>query len=139
MPTTMGARSAPLRAVDRVIEHGDTEITGSKTVRHSDPYMNGHYPDFTLYPAIFLLEGITQLLDEGLAARSQDHRMVQLAHVHSARFLAPMLPGDTITMRCRTDMSGDSIEVRAECVNAAEVKVAKVRTVYTIGDRDPKC
>lgn len=139
MPTTVGTRSAPLRALDRVIEHSGTEIAGVKAVQQADPYMNGHYPNFTLYPGVFLLEGITQLLDEHLAARARAHQLVQLSHVQSARFLAPMLPGDTITIRCRLDLSGESIGVRAECVNCAGVQVAKIKATYVIDDRSRKC
>ncbi|HWF74203.1 MAG TPA: hypothetical protein VG186_12700 [Solirubrobacteraceae bacterium] len=85
--------AAPLCAVDRltVRHHPETlELEVTKRVDRLDPYMEGHFPGFTVYPGVFVLESVLQ----GTAAALG--RPLALAAVHSMRFTAPLLDGDVL-------------------------------------------
>jgi hypothetical protein len=62
------ARATPLVAPDRIEPTADTEsgadAAARKRVRADDPYLVGHHPDSTLYPAVFLLESVSQAVEE---------------------------------------------------------------------------
>nr|URG41753.1 Pep24 [Streptomyces sp. NAK02211] len=66
----------PLEGADRITARAEADellIEADKVVRSTDPYLAGHFPQVTLYPAIFLLDGIRQVVGAEL------HRAPSLA------------------------------------------------------------
>jgi 3-hydroxyacyl-[acyl-carrier-protein] dehydratase len=91
--------AAPLLAVDRVsvtrTESG-AELRAWKLVDAVDPYLAAHFPGFTVFPGVFLIESVRQAAALSLGAG--DGGFADLIAVRSARFLAPLLAGDTMTV-----------------------------------------
>jgi 3-hydroxyacyl-[acyl-carrier-protein] dehydratase len=112
--------AAPLRAVDRVEvladgAGGPTTLRAVKTVRATDPYLGGHFPDLTMLPGVFLIEGVRQAVAAVLGPR--DGAYPEVRELRSARFLLPMLGGEEITSEIEltgTDTAED-VEAVVRC------------------------
>jgi 3-hydroxymyristoyl/3-hydroxydecanoyl-(acyl carrier protein) dehydratase len=115
----------PLEAVES-LEHGFDEtgliITAEKVVRADDPYMSGHFPGLTLYPAVFLLEGIRQ------AVGSVVDKPLELGTIRSLRILKPMLNGDRLVLRIAVSSSETPGILRTDlrCLRAGGPAVAQI-------------
>ena len=119
------AFARPLDAVDAVEAEADGEgliIHVEKTVRATDPYMAGHFPGFTLYPAIFLLETVRQSV--GSVLRDHDRLgahvwggrrddWLEIRSLRSVRVLKPMLEGDLLCLRIGVRIADTPGAVRA--------------------------
>ncbi|MEU3455504.1 3-hydroxyacyl-ACP dehydratase [Micromonospora sp. NPDC006766] len=120
--------AAPLDAVDQVQRSADG-ITATKRIVATDPYLEGHYPGFPIYPGVFTLESVYQAARQAVQAGRGPHVRVELAAVRSVRFKAPLLPGDVLTVDCRlTDDPDDRGRVRAvaDCRRGDGTASAKV-------------
>ncbi|QEV19956.1 hypothetical protein [Streptomyces alboniger] len=110
----------PLEGADRITARAEADellIEAAKVVRSTDPYLAGHFPEVTLYPAIFLLDGIRQAVgaelhrSPALAAHlgtdspdspdSTGGEWLELGSLDSARVLRPMLEGDELRLLIR--------------------------------------
>jgi 3-hydroxyacyl-[acyl-carrier-protein] dehydratase len=92
--------AAPLSAVDRVevLRRDDgraVELSADKTIDPDDPYMPAHFPGFTIYPGVFIVETVLQAV--ALAGGASDRHVPTLAGVRDLRFLAPLLGNDTLS------------------------------------------
>jgi 3-hydroxyacyl-[acyl-carrier-protein] dehydratase len=124
--------AAPLRALREVWAEGDGTgpalVRATVVVDSSDPYLAAHFPGFTVFPGVFAVEAVRQAV--AAAAGAAGARVPDLSGVRSARFLAPLLAGDTVTVEARVSgaESSDSVAVVATCrrrdgVVAAELEL----------------
>ncbi|WP_432015104.1 hypothetical protein ABVG11_20060 [Streptomyces sp. HD1123-B1] len=128
-------RAAPIDAVDEVTLTSGTDVTATKTIHAGDPYLEGHYPDFTIYPGVFIMESVGQTVDHYVALTFGADRMAELTTVTSVRFTAPLLPGDTLRVFCAIAVDGDVLRVKASCKNAADISAATMKLEYNVMDR----
>lgn len=133
----MTGYATPLRAVDAVetisATAGEIHVRAVKTVRATDPYMPGHFPAVTMFPAVFLLEALRQTVIEAVAPAGP----VDIAEVRSARLLAPMLADTTITIDARITL-GPEWTVKGTCTSSTGPKVATMTvTVAPSGTAAP--
>ena len=108
--------AAPLRAVDRIelLPGEPTTVRVVKTVRATDPYLGGHFPDLTMLPGVFLVEAVRQAAAAVLGPRGGAYPEVR--ELRSARFLLPMLGGEDITSDIElTGTDGEEVEVAVRC------------------------
>jgi 3-hydroxyacyl-[acyl-carrier-protein] dehydratase len=111
--------AAPLRALREVWVEGDrsgpARVRATIVVDGSDPYLAAHFPGFTVFPGVFAVEAVKQAV--AAAAGAAGSRLPDLSAVRSARFLAPLLAGDTLTVEAR--LSGgegaEPLAVAATC------------------------
>jgi 3-hydroxymyristoyl/3-hydroxydecanoyl-(acyl carrier protein) dehydratase len=123
------AFAAPLVAVDEVtVVSGEDmlRLRATKRVTAGDPYMAAHFPSLTVFPGVFILEAVRQAVV--LATGGADPSALEVLQVRSARFLAPMLAGDLMTMEAAVGLSGEGrYHVDATCWREDGVTAAKVR------------
>ncbi|MBO8184015.1 hypothetical protein [Streptomyces spirodelae] len=146
----------PLEGADRITARAEADellIEADKVVRSTDPYLAGHFPQVTLYPAIFLLDGIRQAVgaelhrapslaahlgpgspDEPDTREGPDRRpdgpgddWLELGTLDSARVLNPMLEGDELRLliRVSADRPG-ALRAALDCRRADGAQVAKM-------------
>lgn len=128
--------AAPLRAVDHVVvdrRDGAMTIHASKLVDADDPYMRGHFPDFTIYPGVFIIESVRQAVATALGPR--DGLMPDIVTINSVRFLAPALEGQLLTLEAVVDapVADGTFRVAAQCKRGDGVTAARLDLEFRYG------
>jgi 3-hydroxyacyl-[acyl-carrier-protein] dehydratase len=131
-------RAAPLRAIDEYEIVSAREITAEKLVRADDTYLEGYYPNFTIYPGVFVIESVKQTAHVLVEQTWQSRIDIELAAITSVRFIVPLLPGDTLRIRCECAYVGDDLlSVQAQCHNAREERIAEMELDFRLTRADP--
>jgi 3-hydroxyacyl-[acyl-carrier-protein] dehydratase len=126
-PLCANARRMPLLAVD-AIEPTEGGFVGRKLVSAGDPYLAGHFPELTVYPGVFMIESLQQMLELYL-----DNALggLALVGIGSARFSRPALVGDELLFE--TTVSGDRtlVTTNTTCVDADRRRYARISATWT--------
>lgn len=77
------------------------------------PVFAGHYPHFALLPGVFTLEAVHRAVERHAADTGGPPPRLTL--VRSARFAAPVLPGDTLVVDCTIKPYEGGRDVTATC------------------------
>ncbi len=96
----------PLLLVDRIIEYEEGKrIVGIKNVSVNEPVFQGHFPDFPLFPGVYILEAMAQvggiLMIKSLNLEIGKYAVV-FAGIDEARFKRPVFPGDQLVLELET-------------------------------------
>jgi 3-hydroxyacyl-[acyl-carrier-protein] dehydratase len=95
----------------------DAAVVTRAVVDPAGEVFAGHYPGFPILPGVLLVDAVGRA-----AARwGEAHRLgrLRLAEVRSARFLAPVFPGDELTTDCTVArVDPGLVEVRGVCSTA---------------------
>ncbi len=129
--------AAPLRAVGAVsVRRTATgwRIWARTRVDATDLHLAGHFPGAAIYPGVFVIESIRQAVCTGLGTVSGDGRRV--VAVSSARFLAPLVPGDVFVLDITVQPTGEgTLAIAAAAVREHDdVRVAAVRLQLCAGE-----
>jgi 3-hydroxyacyl-[acyl-carrier-protein] dehydratase len=92
----------PLLLIDRVTHYVPGEfIEGVKCVTGNAPEIVGHFPERAILPGTAILQSFAQLAIVFLKVSSGDLREDEITLISSisARFLAPVPPGETLVLR----------------------------------------
>jgi 3-hydroxyacyl-[acyl-carrier-protein] dehydratase len=129
----------PLIMVDRVLElEPGKSIKTLKNVTGSEIQFLGHFPEFAIMPGTFIIEAIGQsaslLFSHTTGQGMKPGEFMALAAVNDMRFLAPVLPGQTMIMEIHVlKMTPDAALIegvaRVEDVVAARGKLSFARIV----------
>lgn len=119
--------AAPLYAIDGAaidgVDGDPCRFTATRIIDAADPHLAAHFPSFTIFPGVFIIESLRQAVaavagpDTGITA------------VRSARFLAPLLPGDELTLRATLTPTAngghvvDAQALRRDGTVAAQMKI----------------
>lgn len=131
--------AAPLRAVGAVsarLTATGWRIGARTRVDATDPHLAGHFPGAAIYPGVFVIESIRQAVCTGLGTGCGGGSRV--AAVSSARFLAPLVPGDVFVLDITVQPTGEgTFAVAAVAVREHDdVRVAEVRLQVCPGEAD---
>lgn len=94
-----GTRATPLRPATSITVQSEIEVVSSTPIRADSPYLEGHYPDYTVMPGVFVIDAAYDAV-QALVAATRPGETVQLAEVRSVRFTTPLRPGDTLDLHC---------------------------------------
>lgn len=110
-PIRADARRLPLVAVDSVdsVEGG---FVGRKRIVADDPYLGGHFPTLTVYPGVFLVESLQQMLELHLDGALGGVDLVELG---SVRFSEPALVGDELLFEAAVSGDRGQLLTKATC------------------------
>jgi 3-hydroxyacyl-[acyl-carrier-protein] dehydratase len=122
-------QAAPLVAIDDVALDG-TGAVATKLVQAEDPYLEGHYPNFPIYPGIFIIESVVQTHRAACQVRGMDDPGPVVAF-SSVRFRIPVFPGDTLVVRTSVEDAGadGGVRVKGRCEKDGAV-AAQVTLVF---------
>ncbi|MFF4691798.1 hypothetical protein [Streptomyces sp. NPDC001307] len=130
----------PIDGADRITARAEKDellIEADKVVRSTDPYLVGHFPEITLYPAVFLLDGIRQAvgselhhspaLTAHLGPGGPGETWLELGTLGSARVLRPMLEGDELRLLIRVSAGRPgALRAALDCRRSDGAQVAKM-------------
>ena len=132
----------PMLLVDGIdaVDLDARAVRGFRRLEADDPGFNGHFPGDPVYPGVLVVEAIGQL---GLTLLHFDAagntgvpeevppRRVRAVHIHRATFLAPFVPGDTMTLHAQV-VDGDDVTMVAagQAWNRGTLAAFAVSEVY---------
>jgi 3-hydroxyacyl-[acyl-carrier-protein] dehydratase len=119
--------AAPLAAVDGWSREPAGErvlLTARVRVRGDDPNLRGHFPGLAIFPGVFIIESLSQVVALALPASPA------LRYIRSVRFFAPLLDGDELTLEATATPNRDGWDVRATGVRADGTRAATLRAGF---------
>lgn len=125
----------PFLFVDRLtsIDLEQQVIEGTRRIDPNDPIFVGHFPGAPIYPGVLQLETMGQLaiclsyfLARGAGTIAEDARPIDVRalKIHTATFLAPVGPGDTLTILARSLVDDGQTAVSAGQLYAGDTVAA---------------
>ncbi|MBC2875752.1 MULTISPECIES: 3-hydroxyacyl-ACP dehydratase FabZ family protein [Streptomyces] len=113
------------------------EVLVRRLVRADDPYLEGHYPEVTVYPGVFLVESVCQAVLHLLWETRGEDLHVEPLRIDALRFTAAFAPGDEIEAGCTCRaLTADTLAVTG-LVTKGGTKAATVRmTLRVLPGRD---
>ena len=110
----------PFLLIDRIIDvkKGD-EITAQKNVSNNEPFFQGHFPKYPVFPGVLLLEAMAQataILDVQSNNRDMSKQLYYFVGIDNARFKKQVVPGDIIIINAKLIQSKSEVhKFSAEC------------------------
>jgi 3-hydroxyacyl-[acyl-carrier-protein] dehydratase len=132
---TIPDRATPLPAIDDAVTTPGVGVTARKTVRATDPYLAGHYPGFTIYPGVFVIESVHQAISRYVADTRPGTWSVSMAGIDSVRFTKPLRPGDTLHLTAICAEDGDRISAKVRCVDDDGTLVTKMTARFDLTEQ----
>lgn len=90
----------PFLLIDKIIELKKSEsIVAQKNVSNNEPFFQGHFPDYPVFPGVLLLESMAQataILDVESNKRDMSNQLYYFVGVDKARFKKQVMPGDIV-------------------------------------------
>ena len=127
--------AAPLRAVERWHREPDgekTRLTGRVRVDGDEPNLRGHFPGLAIFPGIFILESLCQLMAEAFG--STDAPPPALRSLRAVRFLAPLFDGDELTLRVEVTPGDGGWSAKAVGSRSDGTVAARIRAEFVPGE-----
>ena len=92
----------PFLLIDRVDEYEPGKYARAvKCVTANEPFFQGHFPEYMVMPGVLIIEALAQT--GGIAILSEPEnkgKIALLGGIKNARFRAPVVPGDMLTLEC---------------------------------------
>jgi 3-hydroxyacyl-[acyl-carrier-protein] dehydratase len=125
--------AVPFGAIDSIetIVDGDRlRIHATKRFDSQAGYLAGHFPEFGVFPGVFIIECLAQAV--AYAKRGAHGETPQLLEVSSARFFAPILPGNEVSVDAEVVTHDGGFLVDALCTKSGVV-CARLKSRFQYG------
>ena len=103
----------PFLLIDKVIDiEKNKSITAQKNVSYNEPFFQGHFPDYPVFPGVLLLESMAQataILDIESNNRDMTKQLYYFVGINKARFKKQVFPGDVIIINAKLNQSKSDI------------------------------
>ena len=116
----------PFLLIDKVIDiKKNKSIIAQKNVSYNEPFFQGHFPDYPVFPGVLLLESMAQataILDIESNKRDMSKQLYYFVGIDKARFKKQVVPGDIIIINAKLNQSKSDIhKFSSECYVNDEV------------------
>ena len=110
----------PFLLIDKVIDiKKNKSIIAQKNVSYNEPFFQGHFPDYPVFPGVLLLEAMAQataILDIESNDRDMSKQLYYFVGIDKARFKKQVFPGDIIIINAKLNKSKSDIhKFSSEC------------------------
>ena len=110
----------PFLLIDKVINIKKNEsIIAQKNVSYNEPFFQGHFPDYPVFPGVLLLEAMAQataILDIESNDRDMSKQLYYFVGIDKARFKKQVVPGEIIIINAKLNQSKSDIhKFSSEC------------------------
>ena len=110
----------PFLLIDKVIDiKKNKSIIAQKNVSYNEPFFQGHFPDYPVFPGVLLLEAMAQataILDIESNERDMSKQLYYFVGIDKARFKKQVVPGDIIIINAKLNQSKSDIhKFSSEC------------------------
>ena len=110
----------PFLLIDKVIDiQKSKSITAQKNVSYNEPFFQGHFPEYPVFPGVLLLESMAQataILDVESNERDMTNQLYYFVGIDKARFKKQVVPGDIIIITANLVQSKSEIhKFSADC------------------------
>ncbi len=82
----------PILLVDEVIEQGEDYIIAKKYINEDEPVLKGHFPDYPIYPGVYIIEGLAQSAGVLLLRNLEEGSIPLFLGIDEARFKKEVRP-----------------------------------------------
>ncbi len=116
----------PFLLIDKIIDIKKGEmITAQKNVSNNEPFFQGHFPEYPVFPGVLLLEAMAQataILDFQSNDRDMSKQLYYFVGIDNARFKKQVVPGDIIVISAKLVQSKSEVhKFSADCKVGREV------------------
>ena len=110
----------PFLLIDKVIDiKKNKSIIAQKNVSNNEPFFQGHFPGYPVFPGVLLLEAMAQataILDIESNKRDMSKQLYYFVGIDKARFKKQVVPGDIIIIDAKLNHSKRNIhKFSSEC------------------------
>ncbi len=82
----------PILLVDEVMEKGEDYIIAKKYITANEPVLKGHFPDYPIYPGVYIIEGLAQSAGLLLLKSDLSNTVPLFLGIDEARFKKEVRP-----------------------------------------------
>lgn len=82
----------PILLVDEVLEIGEDYVVAKKYVKKDEPVLKGHFPDYPIYPGVYIIEGLAQASGIMLLRNTAEKVVPLFLGIDEARFKKEVRP-----------------------------------------------
>jgi 3-hydroxyacyl-[acyl-carrier-protein] dehydratase len=131
---------APFVLIDRVVDIQPRKSARAfKCVTYNEPFFPGHFPGKPIFPGVLILEAMAQLI--GVLAYASEpfdssQKIMYFMGIDKARFRAPVVPGDRMTLDVEVVQRKSNIWKCAGTARVDEALCAEAELLAAIVDRE---
>lgn len=130
----------PFQMIERVTElEPNVSAIGIKNVSVNEPYFVGHFPEAPIMPGVLIIECAAQLCSLVIApenASNDENKLYVLLKVRDFKFLKPVIPGDTLTIKVNCTMASAAAYEFSAVISVGDTVKAKGSMLFTSMDKD---